>query len=127
MGLTSVIPSRSSGTHLPTESLNSTFQASSQIRALDLGERGREQANEMRSIVGRMFSGVDHDNFNWPSRRFQLEAKLFLERREDRRTVQRGVGAGGIRATHLIWSQRQIDVETAAQTGAIKNHTLEQW
>jgi hypothetical protein len=61
-----------------------------------------------------------------PPRRLHLEAELFLERGEDRRTVKRSVvAAWGIWPLHLIRGQRQIDVEAADETGAIENHTLE--
>jgi hypothetical protein len=35
-----------------------------------------------------MLRGVDYNNLDWRPRRLQLEAELFLERGEDRRTVK---------------------------------------
>src|SRR5262249_4202193 len=75
--------------------------------AKGLAEDHTQSIQSSRSILDRMFRGIDDSDLDWPPRRLHPETELFLERGEDRRAVKRGVAARGIGPPHLIRGQHQ--------------------
>src|SRR5690349_18862747 len=80
---------------------------------------------QVQSVLRRSLHVIDCNDFDWPPRGFQLEAKLFLNSREDRDTCRIGSRWSDIRCRislqRLVTCEFQMNVEGSGERRFIEH------